>query len=330
MKVLHIGAKGNMERYSPSKSPLSYLDVVDMGNGLSTEEYLDAGADADFIVVDAISPIPAAMIDVMPNLKLIHSEGVAFNRIDLEAARAHHVYVCNCAGGNARAVAEQTLLLMVGMLRDVVNADAAVRSGHQIEVKQAHIRAGDIRELADCSVGLVGFGHIGQSVATLLRAYGVQTILYTKRHRMQPEEEIGFGVTYRPLSELLAESDIVSLHLPVNDTTRGMVNDSFFAQMRDGSYLVNTSRGELVDDTALADALASGKLAMAGLDTLDHEPIRPDHPLLNLPEDVGRRLIMSPHIAGITATSFRRSYAMVWEDIGAVMEGRQPQRVVNP
>lgn len=109
-----------------------------------------------------------------------------------------------------------------------------------------------------------------------------------------------------------------------------MANASFFAQMRDGSYLVNASRGELVDDAALADALTSGKLAMAGIDTLDHEPVQASHPLLNLPEGVERRLILSPHIAGITGASFRRSYAMVWEDISAVMAGQKPQRVVNP
>lgn len=330
MKVLHIGTKGNMEKYSPAASPLRNLDVIDLPGGLPVREYLDTAADASFIVVDAISPVTADLIDGMPDLRLIHSEGVAFNAIDLNAARARHVYVCNCAGGNAHAVAEQTLLLMVGMLRDVVNGDRAVREGRQIQVKQGHIRAGDIRELSDCAVGLVGFGSIGRAVAELLAAYGVEHIYYHKRRRLTSADEERYGVEYRSLPDLLSASDIVSLHLPVTDETRGMANAAFFSRMRDGSYLVNTSRGELVDDVALADALTSGKLAMAGIDTLDHEPVQASHPLLNLPEAAERRLILSPHIAGITGASFRRSYAMVWDDIAAVMADQVPQRVVNP
>lgn len=329
MKVLHIGKKGNMEKYSAKDSYLYQLDKADMDYGLSTEEYVRAAGDADFIVADAIAPVGGDLIRAMKNLKLIHSEGVAFNSIDVQAASERHVYVCNSEGMNAMAVAEQTVLLMVGMLRDVAGGDRAVREGRQIQVKETYMREGSLKELADCSVGLVGFGHIAKSVAGLLKAYGVSTIYYNKRHRLSEDKEREYGVSYRNLKDLLQESDIVSLHLPVNDSTRGMADNGFFSQMRDGSYFVNTSRGELVEDDALAKALADGKLAMAGLDTLDHEPVQADHPLLHLPEDVEKKILFSPHIGGITASSFRRSYAMVWEDIEAAAEGREPKRVVN-
>lgn len=329
MKALHIGKKGNMEKYSALDSMLYELDVVDMDHGLPVSEYLKLAADADFLVADAIAPVPAELIQAMPNLKLIHSEGVAYNLIDLDAAKAQGVYVCNSPGMNATAVAEQTVLLMVGMLRDVVNGDTAVRTGNQIQIKESYMQNGSLKELADCRVGLVGFGNIAKSVAVLLKAYGVQTIYYTKRHRLSREAEEQYGVTYQELPGLLQNSDIVSLHLPVSESTVGMANEAFFSQMKDGSYFVNTARGELVKDNALVDALASGKLAMAGLDTLDHEPVKADHPLLNLPEEISRKILFSPHIGGITASSFRRSYAMIWEDIEAVMNGEIPKRAVQ-
>ena len=329
MKVLHIGKRGNMEKYSAPDSFLYALERVDMDHGLPAEEYLAEAGDADFLVADAIAPVPAALIDGMPNLRLIHSEGVAFNRIDTEAAARRGVYVCNSQGMNATAVAEQTILLMLGLLRDVAKNDAAVREGRQIAVKEGYMQRGDLHELADCAVGLVGFGDIARATARLLRAHGVETIYYHKRHPLSAEDETALGVRYLPLEELLAQSDIVSLHLPVNENTAGMADEAFFAAMRDGSYFVNTARGELVDDDALIGALVSGKLAMAGLDTLDHEPVQPDHPLLNMPEDIAGKILFSPHIGGITAASFRRSYAMIWEDVRDAAEGRKPRRVVN-
>ena len=187
----------------------------------------------------------------------------------------------------------------------------------------------NLLELADCQIGLVGYGDIARCVARLLHAYGVPDIIYYKRHPLTPAEEESEGVRYLPLDELLAASDIVSLHLPVTPETTGMADQHFFSQMRLHSYFINTARGELVDDAALIEALASGHLAGAGLDTLDHEPVQCDHPLLNVPDEIASRMLLSPHIGGITAASFRRSYAMIWEDIQTVAAGHVPARAVN-
>ena len=315
MKVLHIGKQGNLQRFAAADGFLRSLELTDLKPGLPVKEYLDKAGDADFIVVDAISSVSGELIKQMPNLKVIHSEGVAYNAIDLKAADECGVYVCNAKGMNAMAVAEQAVLLMVGMLRNVVVNDAAVRNGHQIETKEGYMQNGNLYELADCSVGLIGFGDIAQKTARLLKAYGVKEIYYYKRHRLDPEQEQQFGVQYRELDDLLASSRIVSLHLPVTDATMHMADQAFFAKMQPGSYLVNTARGELVDDAALIEALKSGRLAMAGLDTLDHEPVQSDHPLLNLPFEIAQRLLFSPHIGGITAASFYRGYAMIEEDL---------------
>lgn len=329
MKVLHIGKNGNMERFSAPDSYMTQVEIADIPMNLPVSEYLNAAGDAAYIVVDAMGAVPGDLIRQMPNLRLIHSEGVGYNFIDIAAADECGVYVCNSKGMNAMAVAEQAVLLMVGMLRNVAVNDQVVRDARQIEVKEGYMLTGDLYELADFSVGLVGFGDIARSTAQLLKAYGVQNIYYNKRHPLHADEEQALGIQFRSLDDLLAQSGIVSMHLPVTPETTAIANTEFFNKMQDGSYFVNTARGELVDDTALIAALETGKLTMAGLDTLDHEPVQPDHPLLHLPKDVSDRILFSPHIGGITVSSFKRSYAMIWEDIQADAEGRVPLRVVN-
>ena len=329
VKVFHIGKVGNVEKYSSEGSFLAGLELVDAPHGLSDDEYIRLGKDADFLIADAISPVSAYLIGGMPHLKLIHSEGVAFNAIDTAAAAGRGIYVCNSSGMNATAVAEQALLLMLGMVKNVVVNDKAVREGRQIEVKGGYMQRGDLMELADFSVGLVGFGDIAVETARLLRAFGVENIFYNKRKPLAASEENALGVQYMELDELLGSSDIVSLHLPLNEQTKGMVNEEFFSGMREGSFFVNTARGELVDDKALIRALERGKLKMAGLDTVSNEPVKAEHELLNLPEEISGKILFSPHIGGITAASFRRSYAMISEDIEDVANGRRPRRVVN-
>lgn len=328
MKILHIGKAENMERYTPDVPAAKTARVAEMPMGHTAQEYAAAMPDAEVIVADAIAEVSGALIGELPQLKMIHSEGVAFNRIDVAAASARGIAVCNCAGMNASAVAEQTILLMDGMLKNVIVNDRAVREGRQITVKEDYMAQGSLKELADCRVGLVGFGDIGKCTARLLAAYGAE-VYYYKRHRLAPEEELAANAMYLPLDELLELCDIVSLHLPVTEETTGMCDRTFFEKMRPGSYFVNTSRGELVDDEALAEALAGGRLAMAGLDTLDQEPVQKDHPLLRQPQEVLDRILFTPHIGGITASSFRRGYTMIWDNIGRLEEGRPLLREVN-
>lgn len=327
MKILHIGKKGNPERFSNPDSLIKEAEIVDLPKDLPTEEYLAKACDCEHIIVDAITEVPAALINALPFLKSIHSEGVAYNKIDLKAAKNNQIIVCHSAAMNASAVAEQTLLLMSSLLKNVIVNDLAVRNGEQITVKEAYMQQSNLYELADCSVGLVGFGNIAQAVAKLLKAYGVSHIYYYKRNKLTDDMEKALDVEYLPLPELLSRSDLVSLHLPVTDETEKIADSRFFSQMKKGAYFVNTSRGELVDDAALADALRSGQLTMAGLDTMNQEPVQKDNYLLTLPE-ISSKLILSPHIGGITASSFRRSYKMIWEDIDSVRRGEIPSRAV--
>ena len=187
---------------------------------------------------------------------------------------------------------------------------------------------GNLTELSECTVGLIGFGDIAKATASLLRAFGAK-VVYTKKSPAPPDVETRYGVSFLPQDELLAVSDIVSLHAPVNDETRYIVDASFLEKMKDTAYLINTSRGELVDSKALIAALESGSIAGAGLDTIDGEPVKSDNPLLQTSEEADRKLLLSCHIGGITRASFSRGYAMILEAIEKVSRGEIPDNIVG-
>lgn len=328
MKILHIGNEKSVENYTEQTAFTKSAEIVNAPMGLSDEEYEKLAGDAEVIITDAIAEISGNLIAKFPNLKLIHSEGVAYNWIDLKAAGKRGIYVCNCAGMNAAPVAEQTVLLMLAVLRNTVSCDRAVRNGRQMEVKMAYMSAGNLTELADCRIGLIGFGAIGKAVAKMLQGFGV-SVFYTKRHRLTPEEEAEYRVRYLPLEELLESCDMISLHVPVTPETTRMCDREFFRKCWKGSYFINTARGELVEDEALREALANGTIAMAGLDTLDDEPVKKEHPILSWPPEILERIVFSPHIGGITGSSFRRGYRMIWSDIEKIANGQEPDHIVN-
>lgn len=327
MKLLVIGDEKRVEKYLPSMDIVEQVEIIVAPRGVADEELLELAVDADFIMADAISPVSERLISAMPNLKLIHSEGVAFNRIDCAAAAQRGVPVCNNAGVNAGAVAEQAIMLMLGCLRDVIAGDDAVRAGRQIQKKERMMVEG-FRELGDCKVGFVGFGAIGQATAERLSGWGCEMV-YNKRTPLSPEEEARLGVSYSSLDELLASCDIVSLHVPVTAETIGLVNAEFIAKMKKGSVLINTARGEIVDQPALKEAIVSGHIAAAGLDTLHPEPVRTDNPLLHMPAELESRIVFSPHIGGVSEGMFYRAHRTVWQNIERVVEGKQPVNKVN-
>lgn len=327
MKLAVIANKDRFERYQPDLPIVGEVEQAVFENGTPDEGVLASAADADFLMVDAITPVSARLIEGMPNLKLVHSEGVAFNAIDCEAAAARGIYVCNNRGMNAIAVAEQSMLLMLGLVKHVREGDAAVRTGRQIEVKERLMVSG-IEELYGATLGLVGFGAIAREVAVRAHAFGME-VFYNKRHPLSAEDEAAYHASFLPLDDLLAKSHFVSVHVPVTDATRGMVDEAFLAKMCDGSYLVNTARGEIVDGPAVVRALESGKLAGAAFDTIAPEPVTADNPLVSLPPELECRVLYSPHIGGVTANMFFRSHRHIWENIARVAAGERPDDVVN-
>jgi len=327
MKILIVGSRDRYERFLPEKIRSGEFHLVFAPRGSSNGQLLELGADADVILADAISPVDRPLMEAMPNLKLVHSEGVAYNAIDIDFARERGIFVCNNQGCNADAVAEQALMLMLMLLRHGVTGDRAVREGRQIQHKEQAMSDG-ITELGDCTVGLIGLGDTAQSTARVLRAFGCNVYYYAP-HRRAPSAEMAMSVSYLPLEKLISKCDIVSLHCPVTEETRGMVNEQFLSRMKPTAYLINTGRGDLVDNDALRAALVEGRIAGAGLDTISPEPTPADHPLVDLPESVRDRVVYSPHLGGITTGSFQRAHQNMWNSVLALLQGKRPNHIVN-
>ena len=183
-------------------------------------------------------------------------------------------------------------------------------------------------ELGEQAVGLVGFGDIAQATARRLKPFGCRMYYYTL-HRRPPQVEADFGVTYLPLEELFAACDILSLHCAVNDQTRNMVDAGLLSHVKPGAILVNTARGDLLDNQAVRKALLEGRLGGIAMDTLAPEPTPADHPLVDLPPEIADRAVYSPHLGGNTGGSFRRAHRNMWENVQRIQEGKRPVHIVN-
>ena len=183
-------------------------------------------------------------------------------------------------------------------------------------------------ELGEQAVGLIGLGDIGQATARLLRPFGC-TLYYYTAHRRSAEVEEELEVTYLPLEELAARCDILSLHCAVNEQTTHIINAKFLSRIKPGAILVNTARGQLVDNLAVRAALLEGRLGGVAFDTLDPEPTPADHPLVDLPPEIAGRAVYSPHLGGITGGSFRRAHRNMWRSVQLLLEGERPNFIVN-
>lgn len=327
MKVMVIGNRERYEKYAPDSEAASQVEMVYFPLGTEDRVLLESCKDAQGLVVDAIGKVSGELIQGLPDLKWIQSEGVGYNGIDVEAASKRNIPVCNNKGINAGAVAEQTVLLILALLRDFFAGDQAVRQGNQIQKKEEMMIRG-FMELSECTVGLIGLGDIGKATAKLLGAFGSK-VYYHKTHPLTMEEESGLNVTYLELDDMLAKCNVISLHVPVTPQTREMVNEEFLGKMRKDAWLINTARGEIVDNDALRKALEEDWILGAGLDTVAPEPTSKDNVLVDLPEEVRSKVVYSPHIAGVSTGTFRRAHENIWENIRRVSLGEKPMNQVN-
>lgn len=274
-------------------------------------ELLRRSQGADMVMI-ANNPYPATVIDQLDSLKMIAVAFTGIDHVGLDACRAKGVTVCNCAGYSDTSVAELTLGLTIDVLRRVVEGNTAVRAGGT----SAGLTG---REIAGKTVGLVGTGKIGCATARLFRAFGARVLGYA---RHEHPEAIEAGMEFVSLEELLAQSDIVSLHLPLNDSTRKSFCAEQFAQMKDGAVFINCARGAIVDNDALADALEAGKLSGAGIDVFDGEPpIAADYRLMSAPN-----CVFTPHVAFLTEEAMQRRAKIEFDNALAYVQGA-PQNV---
>jgi phosphoglycerate dehydrogenase-like enzyme len=287
--------------------------------------YCDADDDDTFyrelphaeVLWHVLRPVTGADLRKATRLRLVHKLGAGVNTIDVDTATQLGIAVANMPGANAPSVAEGTVLLMLAALRRLLPLDRATRAGAGWP---SDPNLGEtVRDIGGCTVGLVGWGNIAKRVAGIVQAMGTPAaqVLHTSTG---DDGDPG----WRPLTELLAASDIVSLHLPLTEHTERLLDRAALASMKPGAVLVNTSRGAIVDEPALVDALRSGHLAAAGLDVFAVEPVPATNPLLTLDN-----VVLSPHVTWYTVDTMRRYLVHAVDNCRRMWDGRDLANVVN-
>jgi phosphoglycerate dehydrogenase-like enzyme len=282
-------------------------------------EFYDAAADAEYYLGSPRHGIGNEFFRAAPRLKLVQLTSAGYDRVDLEAARKAKVPVANNGGANSVAVAEHTVMLMLAVLKKLVYHHNNVAAGTWRAADFASIRT---YEVDGKRLGIVGLGNIGKKVARRVQGFDMEVVYYDIV-RLSEDQEDALGVRFVLLDELLRTSDIVTLHVPLNDVTRGMVSTRELALMKRTAVLINTCRGPVVDETALHQALTSGTISGAGLDVMVEEPPKKGHPLFSLPN-----ITLTPHSAGPTWDNWARAYRNGFDNIQRVAAGRAPFWVV--
>jgi phosphoglycerate dehydrogenase-like enzyme len=266
------------------------------------------------VIWHVLRPISCEDLEKARLVKLVHKLGAGVNTIDVDAATRLGIAVANMPGANAASVAEGAVLLMLAALRRLPELDRATRKGNGWPSDPT--LGETVRDIGGCTVGLVGYGNIAKGVEKIVASMGASVLHTSTRDDGHPG--------WRPLPELLAESDIVSLHLPLTDETAGLLDKAALAQMKPDAVLVNTSRGGVIEEDALVDALRTGGLAAAGLDVFAVEPVPVTNPLLRLDN-----VVLTPHVTWYTADTMRRYLEHAVDNCRRIRDGQQLANVVN-
>jgi len=269
-------------------------------------------ASADALIVRNRTQVNAALLAAAPRLKVVGRLGVGLDNIDLSACAARRIDVIPATGANARSVAEYVIGVALVLRRRVFGASTAVAAG---QWPRAALSQG--RELSGSTLGVVGFGSIGRLVAELAHRLGMQVLGFDRAIAPDSAAWAEQHTAPRPLDDLLHESDVVSLHLPLTEETRRLLDARRLSLMKRDAILINTSRGGIVDETALAHSLRSGMLGGAALDVFEHEPLPAGSVLAGCPH-----LLLTPHIAGVTRESNARVSALVAREVAAALVRR--------
>lgn len=284
------------------------------------EELARGLAEADGLLCLLTDAVDGALMDAAPRLRVISVCAVGYNNVDVAAATGRGILVTNTPGVLTETTADLTFALILAVARRVVEGDRFTRSGAWRSWDPLLLLG---RDVYGTCLGLVGLGRIGQAVARRARGFGME-IIYTATRR-HPEAEAELGLVPAALDELLARADFVSLHVPLTAATRGLIGRAELARLKPTSFLINTARGEVVDEEALYAALAGGRLAGAGLDVYHHEPVDPGHPLLSLPN-----VVALPHLGSATWSTRTRMAGLAVENLLAALSGQRPPHPVNP
>ena len=280
--------------------------------GYDDEQQASLTCDSDFILA-GWAPVPKSLLDRSPKVRMVHKWGIGYDKIDLDACRARGIPVLITAGANKGPVAEHTIMLILAVYRQLGRMDRGVRSDRWLK-KEARSAT---RGLVGKTVGLLGFGNIGRAVTQKIRGFDVDVIYYDIV-RADAETERELAATFVSYEELLKRSDVLSVHVPLDDTTRAMINGPALAQMKDDAILINCARGEIIDVEAVADALQSNTLLGAGIDVWPSEPAPSDHPLLAFDT-----VIATPHTAGAVYDNVGNVSAHAFRNMQRLLAGEE-------
>jgi glyoxylate reductase len=282
----------------------------------------DQIAEATAILVSNTRPISAGILSSARHLKVISTVSVGVDHIDVDDATARHIVVCHTPGVLDHAVAELTMLLMLSLARRAVDNCRAIQSGMWSRGEKLPPYGSDLRGK---TLGVLGMGRTGRAVAQVASdGFGMQVIYHKRGGALPSPRDVG-PMEYVSRSELFGRSDFVTLHVDLNAETKGSVGRAEFDLMKDSAYLINVSRGAVLDEPALIEALRAGRIAGAGLDVLQSEPPLLDNPLLTLPN-----VVITPHIASATMETRQSMAEMAVRNLLAVCSGNAPEAIVNP
>ena len=312
-----------LDAYAANPGDLSWDEFAALGeltvyDRTAQEDAAARIGDAEVVFINKVR-LTDEIFAACPNLKLVSILATGYNIVDLAAAKRRGITVCNVPGYSTRAVVQMTFALLLEICQQVGLHSGAVHTGRWQTCPDFCFWDRPLIELDGKTMGIVGYGAIGSAVGTVAQALGMK-LLVTARH----EKPVPEGARFVSLPELLAQSDVVSLHCPQTAENARMIDAGALAQMKDGAILLNTARGGLLDEQAVADALRSGNLLAAGMDVVSAEPIRADNPLLTAPN-----CFLTPHIAWAPLETRRRLQAISAENLRAFLAGK-PQNVVNP
>ncbi len=291
------------------------------GNARNEEELMKAlqeVIDKDSIkaiVSDAVS-ITAKVMDMTPNLRGIFVHGVGVNHIDVAAATERKIFVINQPGANARSVAELTIALLLAVTKRITRADFDTRKGNWNPLDFIGL------ELHGKTLGIIGLGNIGRLVAAIAKGFGMKVVYYDVIRFENLEKEL--AVQYVNKETLLRESDFITLHVPLIPATKHFIGENELEMMKETAYLINASRGAVIDELALISALQEKKIAGAALDVFTNEPVEPENPLLRL-----KNVVATPHIAFLTDQAIYNVSMGIAKAAVRIIQGETPQNVVN-
>ena len=312
-----------LEGYASNPGDLSWEEFAALGeltvyDRTAPEEILPRIRDAQIVLINK-TRLTAELLAQCPHLRMIGVMATGYNVVDIDAAKRLGITVCNVPGYSTMAVAQMTFALLLEMTQQVGLHNSSVHAGRWTQASDFCYWDAPLTELDGKTMGLVGYGAIGQAVGRIAQAFGLRLLVTARHERPVPE-----GARFVSAEELLREADIVSLHCPQTAENLHMIDAAALETMKNGAILLNTARGGLIDEQAVADALKRGKLRFYGADVVSAEPIDADNPLLTAPN-----CYLTPHIAWAPKETRVRLHGVVLENLRAFLAGR-PQNVVNP